>query len=132
MIRRTCLIIATIALATAAVPALAAGGGRTKDPSIVLDQDTTAPHLRGLVTFTTAYPTSVKTPRIQVICYQNGALVYGEAGSIDHAFLLGGGGSLWLTAGGPASCTADLFYFSWNAGQPATVILASTTFAAAG
>jgi hypothetical protein len=39
---------------------------------------------------------------------------------------------IWLTNGGPASCTADLFYFSWNAGQPTTVILASTSFAAAG
>ena len=39
---------------------------------------------------------------------------------------------IWLTNGGPASCTADLFYFSWSAGQPTTVILASTSFAAAG
>jgi len=39
---------------------------------------------------------------VEVLCYQDGALVYGEAGSPTDAFLLGGGGSLWLNGGGAA------------------------------
>jgi hypothetical protein len=58
--------------------------------------------------------------------------VYGEAGSPDWAFLLGGGGSIWKSVGGPASCVANLYYFSWKAGQPTAVYLATTNFDATG
>jgi hypothetical protein len=130
------------AFAFGVAPALAdkgghgGGGGTTADASITLNTSTSAriaaPSLGSNVTFTVTYPTSVKTPRVEVLCYQNGALVYGEAGSPGDTFVLGGGGSLWLTAGGSASCTANLYYFTWKAGQPATTYLASTSFDAAG
>jgi hypothetical protein len=130
------------AFAFGVAPALAdkgghgGGGGTTADASITLNTSTSAriaaPSLGSSVTFTVTYPTSVKTPRVEVLCYQNGALVYGEAGSPGDTFVLGGGGSLWLTAGGSASCTANLYYFTWKAGQPATTYLASTSFDAAG
>lgn len=132
-------VVATFALGVA--PALAdkgghgGGGGTTADASIALNTSTSAriaaPSLGSSVTFTVTYPTSVKTPRVEVLCYQNGALVYGEAGSPGDTFVLGGGGSLWLTAGGSASCVANLYYFTWKAGQPATTYLASTSFDAA-
>jgi hypothetical protein len=113
---------------------------------IALHQDAAgasiAPHLGGEVTFDTAYPSSLKAPRIEVLCYQAGALVYGEAGSADQAqqadltgspgFVLGGGGSTWLTNGGAADCTANLFYFGSKAGKQTYNLLASTQFAAAG
>jgi hypothetical protein len=112
------------------------GGGTTADASIALNTSASAriaaPSLGSSVSFTVTYPTSVKTPRVEVLCYQNGALVYGEAGSPGDTFLLGGGGSLWLTAGGSASCVANLYYFTWKAGQPATTYLATTSFDAAG
>jgi hypothetical protein len=133
-------VVATFAFGVA--PALAdkgghgGGGGTTADASITLNTSTSAriaaPSLGSSVSFTVTYPTSVKTPRVEVLCYQNGALVYGEAGSPGDTFVLGGGGSLWLTAGGSASCTANLYYFTWKAGQPATTYLASTSFDAAG
>jgi hypothetical protein len=137
-------VVVTFALGAA--PALAdkgghgsgGGGGTTADASIALNTSTStfaqiaAPSLGSSVSFTVTYPTSVKTPRVEVLCYQNGALVYGEAGSPGDTFVLGGGGSLWLTAGGSASCTANLYYFTWKAGQPATTYLASTSFDAAG
>jgi hypothetical protein len=90
------------------------------------------PALGTTVTFTTVIPTNVKTPRVEVLCYQNGSLVYGEGGAPTDAFLLGGGGSLWLSAGGAASCVANLYYFTWTANKPATVYLATTRFDAAG
>jgi hypothetical protein len=76
----------------------------------------------------------VKNPRIQVMCYQNGVMVYSEAGAPDHAFLLGGASSQWVgNGGGPASCHADLFELVWNGNNPQQVtMLASTDFPAAG
>jgi len=124
------------ALCVLAAPALGKGTPHA-DSSITLNQGgtslaQTAPHLGGTVSFTAVYPGNVKTPRVEVLCYQNGALVYGEAGSPTDTFQLGGGGSLWLTAGGSASCVANLYYFTWNAGQPGTTYLATTSFDAAG
>jgi hypothetical protein len=42
------------------------------------------------------------------MCYQGDVLVYGEAGSPDHAFQLGGASSDWLRNKGAANCKADL------------------------
>jgi hypothetical protein len=123
------------ALCVLAAPALGKGTPHA-DSSITLNQGgtslaQTAPRLGSTVSFTAVYPGNVKTPRVEVLCYQNGALVYGEAGSPTDTFQLGGGGSLWLTAGGSASCVANLYYFTWNAGTPGTTYLATTSFAAA-
>ena len=94
---------------------------------------TTQPALGTWVTFNTVVPTNVKNPRVEVLCYQNGSLVYGEAGGATDAFLLGGGGSLWLYGGGgPASCVANLYYFGQVQGQSTAIYLATTSFDAAG
>ena len=86
------------------------------------------PSLGSSVAFSTGYPSSVKNPRIEVLCYQDGSLVYGEAGGVNDSFRLGGGGSIWLANGGAASCTANLFYFGQHAGSQTYNRLASTTF----
>lgn len=119
--------------------------------SIKLDQTDT--YLGSNITFTTSYP-RIKgniTPRIAVWCFQdvdgdgvikttrttaNGDYVYAEAGSADEAqqqnitgnpgFLLGGGGSIWKTRGGPATCNAELFYFSYSGKQQVYNYLAET------
>src|SRR5688572_10558127 len=82
------------------------------------------------VTFRTTNVTS-RSPRIQVMCYQNGALVYGEAGPADQAFLLGGGMSQWLMAGGEADCEATVYEWDWHP-QQTFVPFATTTFHAGG
>ena len=87
------------------------------------------PHLWDYVTFSATYP---KTPdhygvRIQVLCYQDGNLVYGEAGPYSQQFLLGGAMSNWFLSGGASSCHADLYYWSYNGGQKFNP-LASTNF----
>jgi hypothetical protein len=92
----------------------------------------TQPALGSVVAFEAGYPTTVKTPRYAVKCYQDGALVYMEARNIDESLQLGGGGSAWLTNGGAASCTADLFYFTYRGQVQTYHWLASTDFAAAG
>lgn len=88
------------------------------------------PSLGSTVAFDAGYPTTVKNPRIEVLCYQSGALVYGEAGGVNDAFLLGGGGSIWLTNGGSADCVANLYYFGQHAGKQTYNKLASTNFSA--
>jgi len=100
------------------------------------------PALGELVTFDSGSPNNVKNPRIEVLCYQNGTLVYGEAGSADQTvqqevtgypgFILGGSASLWLSTGGPAQCTANLFFFGSKAGVQTYNLLATTSFAATG
>ena len=101
--------------------------------SITLNQS--SPAFQTYVNFTvTGVPThKIKNPRIEVLCYQSGLLVYGEAGAITDSFLLGGGGSTWIdNGGGPADCVANLFYFD-NSGPTQTYVqLATTSFAAAG
>jgi hypothetical protein len=91
----------------------------------------TSMSLGSTVTFSVSYPQSVKYPRVQVLCYQNSGLVYGEAGTYDHAFVLGGASSKWVTNGGSASCEADLYYFSVKNGVEVYNQLAATRFKAA-
>ena len=130
------VLLALVALS--ATPSLAAKGGKGKPgtagstaSSIMLNQ--VDPHLGGDVTFTATYPDQVKDPRIAVRCYQDGVMTYAEAGTYDHVFLLGGGWSVWLEHGGPADCTAELFYIVWNGNNPQEVFsLAWTSFHAAG
>jgi hypothetical protein len=132
-------IVAALAVAAATFAGGAPGGAKsvfagTRTTSwIALTQTSSAaaqPSLGASVAFGTGYPTNVKNPRIEVLCYQNGSLVYGEAGGVTDSFLLGGGGSIWLTNGGSADCTANLFYFGWRAGTQTYNKLASTSFAA--
>jgi hypothetical protein len=123
----------------AGVGASTAGAGKVT-PSISLASvssntaaSTTQPTLGSSVTFNTTIPSNVKNPRVEVLCYQNGALVYGEAGAPTDAFVLGGGGSIWLyEGGGAANCVANLYYFGQVNGQSASIYLATTTFDAAG
>jgi hypothetical protein len=92
------------------------------------------PSLGDSVTFSVTYPKTVEKfgPRIQVLCYQNGTLVYGEAGPYYQAFLLGGASSNWLNnSPGPANCVADLYYWSYQGGQKFNW-LASVEFEAGG
>jgi len=92
------------------------------------------PAIGDSVTFAVTYPKTAEKygPRIQVMCYQNGVLVYGEAGPYYQAFLLGGGSSPWLNhSPGPATCVADLYYWSYQGGQKFNW-LASVQFDAGG
>jgi hypothetical protein len=91
------------------------------------------PALGDWVGFTASFAKQLesKNIRVQVLCYQGGELVYGMAGSHDTPMQLGGGMSQWYLNGGPASCVADLYYWSYNRGQRFNW-LASTNFEAFG
>lgn len=103
---------------------------------------TLAPTYEGSVAFNTAGASKLKNPRVWVACYQGGALVYGAGGGPTTVFKLGGDMSQWvLNGGGPASCTAQLYYIldakgtgEWNGlgAQGGDVYLAQTSFSAAG
>jgi len=77
------------------------------------------PRLGDSVTFNVSYPKNLDHygVRIQVLCYQNTVLVYGEAKQWDQQFLLGGAMSTWLLTNGDADCVADLYYWSNSGGQ---------------
>ena len=132
------------AVAAAMVSATLGAAPRTADApaTIVLNVPVTAtsrtdgaifPKLGDSVTFGVSFPRSAQKydPRIQVLCYQNGDLVYGEAGPYYQEFLLGGAMSLWFLGDGAASCHADLYYWSYQGSQKFN-LLASTEFDAAG
>lgn len=63
-------------------------------------------------------------------------LVYGEVRSVVSGVAafdpLGGGGSDWLTNGGPAECVGTLFFYDNVHGQQTYVQLAQVSFSAAG
>lgn len=137
------IVAVALVLSVAAAPALAGkggggnGGGHSNGggnvavapASISLGQSSAS--LGSEVNFYVAYPSGTKNPRIDVMCYQGDTLVYGEAGTFDHIFVLGGYASAWRTNGGGASCTARLFDLIWNGNSMQQVVwLASTTFEA--
>jgi len=138
----------TVSLTLCGVTVAAAPPSRSSTPAtIVLNVPTTQvaaftaagdaaiyPSLGDSVTFTVAFPKAVEKfgPRVQIMCYQNGTLVYGEAGPYYQAFLLGSGSSPWLNhSPGPATCVADLYYWSYQGGQKFNW-LASVEFDAGG
>jgi hypothetical protein len=136
MRRATIVAVSMFAcLALGSAPALAAKHHHhhhhgTTASSITLNQ--AKAYLGENVTFSTAYPNTVKNPRIQIMCYQNSAMTYAAADGASATFLLGGAASQWRTNGGPASCQADLYYWSVVNNQEVFNLLSSMTFNAAG
>ena len=74
-----------------------------------------------------------ESPRVQVAAYQSDVLVYMEARAVSELPLnpLGGAGSDWQRAGGPAHCVATLYYWDFHPSQT-FVPLATVEFDAAG
>jgi hypothetical protein len=134
-----------IALSLALVAAFAIMGGVQAAPPVpggTLTLLTASPALGQVASFEYTLSGGVrecpnggtnKCARIQVVCSQNGNVVYGEAYPAVHPFniLLGGGGSVWLSNGGPADCMATLYYWDFTPVQT-FVPLASVSFTAAG
>lgn len=131
------VVVALAAVGVAAAGVLPASGsgtiGLASVDGSVAGFARVQPHYEGTVTFNSAGTSKLKNPRIYVRCYQNGVLVYGEAGGASDTFTLGGGWSLWVAnGGGSAQCWADLYYFKtgnheWNgSGQQEYVWLGST------
>jgi hypothetical protein len=128
-----------VALAAALAIPLTAAAGRNTASWIALNgaageslAASAQPALGSTVTFSVGYPNNVNNPRVEVLCYQAGELVFGMAGAVDYEFLLGGGGSTWKDRGGAAECVANLYYFSWKRNTPTSTTLASTSFSAGG
>jgi hypothetical protein len=131
------LVAPAIVIALAAMPAHAGGkGGGSKGggkgltaaaADISLNQDPATLRLGSTVTFGYVADSSIKTPEINVACYQNGSQVWGETEfASGNSFVLGGTfWSPWLQAGGGASCVARLFYFDHS---DAPIDLASRDF----
>lgn len=94
------------------------------------------------VTFSFSGTDGLNNPRVVVSAYQNGVLVYQEAGAADQTFKLGSGWSQWVeNGGGPADCGAALTYIpkanghgEWNGNgaQGPHVTLATCEFHAEG
>jgi hypothetical protein len=127
------------ALIAAPASAFAAkGGGTTGSPWIALasvngaNAASTAPTLGASVKFAAGYPTGTKNPWVSVTCWQNGVMVYGEGNTPSSSFLLGGASSSWLSAGGSASCSAELGDLYWRGGHEYYTYLATTSFNAGG
>lgn len=69
--------------------------------------------------------------RVQIMAYQGESLVYADAAHYDQPFLLGGGSSPWLTAGGAAHCLVTLYYFKYQGQSQEFVPLGTCEFDAA-
>jgi len=147
MTKRLAAALSVIAALTVASVAIAgslpaAGSGSISFGSIdgTLAAASVQPRYQDRVTFSTTGAGKLKNPRVAVDCYQNDSLVYADTGSPTTTFKLGGDSSPWVTnGGGPASCTAELYYIlnargtgEWNGsgGQGGIVDLADMPFKA--
>ena len=93
------------------------------------------------ITFVVTGTDGLDNPRVWIAAFQDGNLVYGQGIGAAETFKLGGGSSDWVTNGGPAECTAQLYYIlnknghsEWNGhgDQGGPVQLAVLTFHAEG
>jgi hypothetical protein len=133
-------LLLAVALASVLAGASVSAAGKTQS-SVVLNVptlyssptsiSTSWPRLGDSVTFTATYPDSLTKYYVYVnlLCYQwigaDHVLVYATTQKPDTSFLLGGTNSPWVQNGGPASCVANLFYWS-NSGR--YTLLADTDF----
>ncbi len=111
--RFAALLLLVAGLALTLVPGTAAASN-TKNVTYTIALSEADPTIGETVWFTTAYPSSMKNPSIEVSCYQSGVLVWGEIGATTQGYLLGGDWSPWVAdGGGTASCTAELVSVSF-------------------
>jgi len=126
------------AVALAAIAALgsqtaALAGPKSSETAPTISLKGGEPVLGASVSFSTTY-SNVKYPAVEVNCYQNGALVWGQVGLPTDIFKLGGDSSPWLSnGGGPASCVGELLSETWRGTtEEAMTVLATTPFAVSG
>lgn len=122
------LIASTLAVTAVVVVGLsgtasAAKGGKNAGAAAAVATISLAPGsqpwLGGTVTFTSVSPAGVKNPRISVRCFDAAqAVVFGETGTSDHVFVLGGGMSAWLMNPMAVRCSAELYEIVWNGNNP--------------
>lgn len=87
------------------------------------------PGLGQYVAFATSYSGNIKTPLVEVDCYQSTQLVWAVIQDSTTNFQLGGGSSPWTATGGAATCNASIEYFLWKGNtEVGKVVLASTAF----
>jgi len=100
-------------------------------------------HLADTLTFTTTIPKlkGGAHPGIVVSAFQDvggvGTVdtsgtgpdqVWGVLGSPSEAYLLGGGSSVWLQRGGPATCRADLYAYDTHGAETITFLATTGDF----
>jgi hypothetical protein len=128
--RRSFIVAAAaLALVGASSPAWAA---KPAAPSYSITLDQAAPALGDVVTFTVTGTESLRTPVVQVACFQSGAKVWGYNAAPGEPVKLGSDWSPWLEAGGPADCTAGLYDMPWKGGRQSSTLYAETSFHAEG
>ena len=129
----TALLIPTVVVATAGSAEAAKGGPKSSasGPSLMLDQQ--APALGSTVTFTVTYGSAhLRNPSLDLGCYQNDVIVWGGIWDVASSVKLGGDASPWKSAGGSATCVAQLVDVTWQGGQESITTSATTGFVAGG
>jgi hypothetical protein len=126
-------VVAAVVLAPAA---LAKGGGSGGVVSSWISLSSvngaapTKPMLGSMVGFSSGYPSTTKNPWVSLTCREGSTTVYAEGESPTAQFMLGGYSSDWLSAGGTATCTAELGDLYWKGGREYYTYLATTSFSA--
>jgi hypothetical protein len=134
LIGTTMIAGAVIAIGASHAPGMTlASSPNTTTSSLAVMQS--APALGATVTFHSTYSNNAKNPTVVTNCYQSGTVVWGEVDSASSAtspgVLLGGNSSPWLTNGGSATCTADLYSLTFKGGVEQWTLLAGDPFTAA-
>lgn len=102
----------------------------TVTPSIVINESPVS--FGDSVSFACVVPKGAHNPWISLNAYDDqGVLLYGEGGSPDHVFVLGGASSEWVgRGGGPAHLVAELGDLYWKGGHEYYTFYAKTDFEA--
>jgi hypothetical protein len=128
------IVGAVTVLANGMVPAASRS---TSSTTSSLNLSSTDPAYGSTITFTATYSSMKWIPEESVICTSNGQTVYGNvqvetSGSSPWTSSWKLWSQTWANAGGgPAACTAALYYYTWQGKKETGVVyLASSIFTA--
>jgi hypothetical protein len=121
-------LVIMVAGAFTAVPVYASGSGPQTSTTASIALTPGDPSLSESVTFVTTYPKATKSPAVEINCYQNSVLVWGQVGLVTDSYKLGGDSSPWLTNGGTATCFSNLDSITFKAGVETKTVLATMSF----
>ena len=124
------LVLSTATVSAARSDAIAAINLNLPTYATTASSSTIYPRLGDSISFSVSYPKNLDHygVRVQVLCYQNGAIVWGTSGPYTLQFGLGGASSAWLLTNGDADCVANLYYWSYSGNVQTFNFLAETQF----
>jgi hypothetical protein len=130
------LVAVTAIIGFSTLSLVPAASKQSASPTGSLTLDNADPSFGGTVKFTASYSTMKWVPEESINCTASGQNVYLDVQTYSGSSPWTSSWTLWSqtwanSGGGPASCTAKLFYYTWQGKtETGVVYLASSSFSA--